>query len=699
MMNIGIFTNRAYTFSRISLLSGAILLTSCDMQAVEKPLAADWLSAQVDDLSKKLYVYSDYSDSRNAFTQRGVTADLGPLAEPQMNEASSEAFSGITSIKVTVPVQYPYWSGYYFGNGVLDAGATQPVFHWGTHDAGMDLRGAVRLRLHARAEKGAGEVRVNFFVGGIQGDYPDSDRRESGYVTLTDEWKQIEISLAGADLSRINGGFGWVTNAMNNPGKSTVTFYLDEIYYEFAAPRNVPVFLPSYASVPLDKEGYFINSTSYSYDVAMAAIALSYAGKHAQARKVADGLLFALYNDRKFTPDQRGIRNGYAAGNPASFPGWRSADGKTPFARLAGFFNIDHQTWYEDYYSCSFSTGNNAWAIIALLEVGRNAPEKPDYVKAACDIADYIHTLKMPKGFSGGWEGFDESQRKATYSSTEHCIDIYSAFRQLADHIVQTDPAKAQLYKADADHARAFVHAMYNPQGFFYTGTKPDGESINYDVQPLDVNTWGLLAFHRDPGFDISKIYAYLHEHFAVQGGGYDFNQDHDCRWNEGTCQVAAVADMLGDRQKYQEIIDCVMADAAADGSITAASCDGLTTGIYLEGVDANGNPVGAPWVYDKRRHTGATAWLSIAQSGRSPLPDAVDAPPPATALKALVSNGTLHLSGIRKNASVCVYTAAGQVVYCAENKSDPPATFTVRLPQRGVYVVSSDRDSVKVIY
>jgi hypothetical protein len=672
--------------------------------------AANWLSAQVDALSGKLYVYSDYSDSRNAFTQRGVMS-YGSVADPQMDEASSAAFLGATAIKVNAQINSGCWSGYYFGNGILEANGA-PQFNWGDVRAGMNLQGAQKLVLYARAEQGQ-TASVNFLIGGNGSGKPnpDSGRKETGYKTLTQEWQRFEIDLAGVNLSYISGGFGWVTSEYANPGKNNIIFYLDEIYYEFAAPRPDPVFPASYAVVPLDNDGYFINSVAYSYDLAMTVLALSYAGKKEQAYKVADGLVFALNNDRKFSPIERGLRNGYGAGNPQSFPGWVSSSGKAPFAKLTGFFDINSQQWWEDYYSDSYSTGNNSWIIIALLEVYRQSG-KSEYLEAACTIANYICTLKdeINGGFKGGWEGFDDNQQKAGYSSSEHCIDIYSAFSQLAAILESADssiPAESkgvQFYRDNAAHAREFVMRMYDPvQGLFYTGTKPDGTTTNKDVYPLDVNTWGLLAFYNDPAVDVQKILTTIENRFRV-GNMYDFNDDRDGVWWEGSLQKILVEKVVGNEAAYQAQLSIVNAAAEADGSITAADRDGVTTGIWLEGVNPDGSHKGNEWKYNKRVHVGATAWLALAQLGCNPLdPNRSKnnvALPADTQTKAFVRNGRLYVAGLAPKTPVGVYSADGKKVVSGESSPEIGAeTFVGNLPVRGVYFVTTGKDNCKVIY
>ncbi|MDR1527716.1 MAG: hypothetical protein LBS46_08645 [Dysgonamonadaceae bacterium] len=683
---------------------------ACAATITDDSPAANWLAGQVDEYSRKLYVYKDYSDSRNAFTQRGVMT-FGYIEDPQMDEAFPDAFSGITSIKVDVPLRAECWSGYYFGNGVLEAGGT-PQFDWGdSPHAGMDLQGAEKLVFHARAENGQ-TAEVNFFIGGNGGDkaYSDSGWKETGYQTLTSDWQRFEIDLTGFDLSYISGGFGWVADYMNNWNKDKIIFYLDEIYYEFAAPRPDPVFPASYEAVPLDQEGYFINSVAYSYDVAMTILALSYAGKDEQACKVADGLLFALSNDRKFDVSERGVRNGYSAGNPVSPPGWVSASGQSPFAKLTGFFDIESQQWWEDYYSDSYSTGNNAWAIIAFLEVWRQS-EETKYLEAACTIADYIYTLKdeINGGFKGGWEGFDDDQQNAAYISTEHCIDIYSAFSQLANELEKSNyilsgGRNAPFYRNEAAHARTFVMRMYDPeQGLFYTGTKSDG-STNKDVYPLDVNTWGLMAFHNDPAIDVSSILSTIESKFAVNGM-YDFNDDRDGVWWEGSLQKIIVEKVIGNVAKYEEQLAIANAAAEEDGSITAADHDGVTTGIWLEGANPDGTPKGNEWKYNKRIHTGATAWLALAQLGRNPLePDEWGTGnivlPITEQANAFVRDGRLYIAGLAQNTLVKVYSIAGREIIRSESFSGVETeTFSCRLPARGAYIVTAGTERWKVVY
>ncbi len=129
-----------------------------------------------------------------------------------------------TCIKVSYDVECSRksqkWSGVYWLN---------PDNNWGSRKGGFDLTGATKLTFWAKGESG-GEQIQEFTVGGISGDYPDSDTAVVGPVILSSQWKQYTIDLRGKDLSYISGGFSWTTSEDVNP--ENCTFYLDEIRYE-----------------------------------------------------------------------------------------------------------------------------------------------------------------------------------------------------------------------------------------------------------------------------------------------------------------------------------------------------------------------------------------------------------------------------------------------------------------------------------
>ncbi len=166
-------------------------------------------------------VYRDKRYKGNHYIPSGWMGDRGDIG---LNENwMDNPYSDRTCIKITYSgecSQNAGWTGIYWQN---------PANNWGFAKGGFDLTGAKRLSFWARGEKG-GEVIAEFKMGGIGGDYPDSDSSSLGPIELTDSWQQYIIDLEGMDLSYISGGFCWVISKIYNP--DGCTFYLDEIKYE-----------------------------------------------------------------------------------------------------------------------------------------------------------------------------------------------------------------------------------------------------------------------------------------------------------------------------------------------------------------------------------------------------------------------------------------------------------------------------------
>jgi len=173
------------------------------------------------DTFKGFDVYVDGGSLKNHFVASGWMGDYGDI---KMDEKSTKRpRSGATCIKTIYTgrgMQGARWAGVYWQN---------PPNNWGTRPGGYDLRGAKKLTFWARGEIG-GEKIQEFKMGGLTGEYADSDIASTGLVTLTTEWQQFTIDLQGKDLSYISGGFCWATNVDANP--AGCTFYLDDVRYE-----------------------------------------------------------------------------------------------------------------------------------------------------------------------------------------------------------------------------------------------------------------------------------------------------------------------------------------------------------------------------------------------------------------------------------------------------------------------------------
>ena len=103
-----------------------------------------------------------------------------------------------------------------------------PANNWGEIDGGYNLSQAKRLTFWARGEKG-GEV-VEFKLGGMASQHPDSDSVSTGDVVLKNEWTEYTLDLKAANLMYISAGFGFVLK--QEPNSGGCTFYLDDVRYD-----------------------------------------------------------------------------------------------------------------------------------------------------------------------------------------------------------------------------------------------------------------------------------------------------------------------------------------------------------------------------------------------------------------------------------------------------------------------------------
>lgn len=356
--------------------------------------------------------------------------------------------------------------------------------------------------------------------------------------------------------------------------------------------------------------GQKVSDYAYVYDNAVALLALAEAGADWHVQRLADSFVFAQEHDRLFRDGR--LRNAYTGGNPKSDSG-RSITGGKVTIRLPGFW--DKGRWQEDYYMVSTSTGNMAWVILALCKAAERAmPEKKsNYLQAAMRTADFVLTLKDKKGgFAGGYEGWDETQIKARHKSTEHNIDLISAFRCMAQAVEEKDADKAKEYREASEHAKEFVLSMYDSKlHCFYAGTEADGITISKGVYPLDTNSLAILALEEIE--EKKEILAFVEENMAI-GGGFDFSAgDLDGIWNEGTAQMAVCYYQLAESEKYEATLRYLKTQLSSDGSIPAADRDGVSTGFTVSGSEVL-------WEYHNTQSIGATAWYALAELKANPL-------------------------------------------------------------------------------
>ncbi len=167
------------------------------------------------------YVYSDKGDPSNHYIPSGWMGDYGDLKLEDGNKDNPK--KGKTCVKWTYSAagaQGAGWAGCFW---------QYPANNWGNKPGGYDLTGNKRLTFWARGAKG-GETIAEFKIGGIVGEYADTDSESIGPIQLTKDWKQYTIDLKDKNLSKVIGGFAWSASRQDNP--DGFTMYLDEIRFE-----------------------------------------------------------------------------------------------------------------------------------------------------------------------------------------------------------------------------------------------------------------------------------------------------------------------------------------------------------------------------------------------------------------------------------------------------------------------------------
>lgn len=589
-----------------------------ERSASSSPLskAHQHLAEVMDQYHQSFDVYTDLGAAGNHFVHRAMMG-----TDVTLNDAFTETVhTGCTAIQNTFTGTGTDWGGWYFQNGVLLADDVKPRDNWGDYpNAGYNLTGATELTFWARGEQGGERVEFFAFNVGRNGDghpispYPDSEAKVTlcgwlvspCYITLEDTWRLYTITLTGLDLSYVIGGFGWVTNAPQNDNQS-ITFYLDDIRYD-KSHLDALRFLVSYQTLCTTEDfDTILRNVAFTYDNALALIAFTALGYRERAKMLADALVYAQAHDRYYTDGR--LRNAYQAGDLILPPGWTPND-REDTARMPGWWDPEEQKWYEDEEFVGSGTGNLAWAMIALLNYYETWGGEP-YLTTAITLGNWIedHTrdTRGAGGYTGGYIGWEPDPTPLLWKSTEHNLDLYVAFERLYQI------TREETWHEQAQHAQNFLEAMWNDEeGFYWTGTLTDGVTVNTQTIPLDAQTWSLLAF--GPNERTRRAIAYAETyHCATYGDyeGFDFNDDQDMPWFEGTGQMVvsywALEDTNQARFYLSELREVQATAPNGNGKgIVAAPADGLTTGF--------------DWLYFNRLHVGATAWFIFAERCYNP--------------------------------------------------------------------------------
>jgi len=638
-----------------------------------------YLSGVMDACHDRFWVYEDVSSPCNHFHAYGKLPDASSPITIEGSWAQNPA-RGATALRITHPGGGPSYPGWYLMNGVLQGSDTAPSTNFGTiPNAGVDLRGATRIVFWARSDtEGA---LADFFMGGVGRDaldgcpvsaYPDSTPRipEAGkHFVLHTTWTKYEIPLvrrtttsacepADIDLSYVLGGFGVVL-----PSFAPLTVYLDDIYYEFDAEHRAqrlaqPRFLRSFTTLPLqpnitdsnkdDDIDLVLRSTAFSYDNAVTILAYLAEGSTdslRRARLIGDAFVYAANHDRTFTDGR--ARIAYGAGDIALPHGWepKGIPGTTP---VAGFYT-EPQTFLEVQQQAT-DTGVNSWVGIAMLSLYYQSGD-PKYLAHAKTIASFIYmnflnTTGTYKGFLAGFQNPESSTPQLRmYASTEHNEDMIAFARRL---YAVTGASEHQFA---AQHAKDFVNAMWEDSlhCFFAGTTNPSQRNEAIGQLPLDIHPWAVLAaseiFNEKP--QVLACPEQFHKNTSSGLTAYDFNDDKDGVWFEGTAQMAVAHKMTGNLAQWSNLLAVLQTarNTPPTGDtfgIAAATPDGITTGF----METDETPI----KYYRRLHIAATGWHVLAELGQNPyyLPIGFIPGPPAVAFEYVPPYGSLDDLKIR---------------------------------------------------
>lgn len=617
------------------IADGTALAQTAAQRAESIRLSLSFLNEMMDEFHSRIPVYDDVSSAGNRFVAFGAIPD-GAAAVSLNGSWTTLPRSGATALRFTfMPRSSVDFGGMYMLVGVLPAGAAAPAPQFGTQpNAGVDLTGAERLTFWARGAVGGEQI--EFFMGGVGRNpvsgaslqpYPDSTVRRptAGTIfTLSTNWQQFTVDLSGANLSYIVGGFGWVANAPNNP--TGVEFFVDDVQYELTTQAqtlrlNQPRLIRSYRTHPVQPDPFDANlvddiditlrNTAFVYDNALAILAFLAEGSSDSVRRaklIGDALVYASQHDRYF--DDGRLRSAYTAGDLALPPGW-TPNGRVGTVAIPGFFDEAQQRFFEVEQG-AVDTGNNAWAVVALIALYRQTQQSM-YLDAAKKIGAWLLTQKQSsgayQGFLGGIAAPESSNpQQRVYASVEHNLDLFAAFTELAR------PTGDTAWQVAADHASEFVDAMYDTQrGCLLAGTLDTTTRNSIATQlPVDVQAWAILALPDALARFPALLQCIETHHRTIESGfdGVDFNDDKDGVWLEGTAQAATALQSIGRPDQataWLATLRNVQSSTSFGDSagLVAALHDGLSTGFSF--------------TYPRRLHMGATAWNVFAQTQRNP--------------------------------------------------------------------------------
>lgn len=293
----------------------------------------------------------------------------------------------------------------------------------------------------------------------------------------------------------------------------------------------------------------YANTQAYTYDQALAGIAMLKSGNEANAKKIFD-----------------------------YFYAQRTKETSTG-AAFSGFWTVYNIQKDFDWkkYEWRKGMGENLWLGLFCMHyynAATDATEKEKALSLAVQVAKWVASLPHTEGAvamgpaNNGWPNW------GVIYSTENNIDYYAVLKDLLT--LPINDSDRALFTAElAAEKNWLLTKAYDPaKGFFKRGGQSSAQSgtINWDnTAALDVNSWGatVLGFDvlvNELGISLPDFSQSIETEFAVQtdgafGGpvfnamGFDFSDEVNAglvnrrgiEWVEGTNQMILLYKKLAD--------------------------------------------------------------------------------------------------------------------------------------------------------
>ncbi len=298
-------------------------------------------------------------------------------------------------------------------------------------------------------------------------------------------------------------------------------------------------------------------ATCYTYDQAVATVAFLARGDFANARRVLDALA--------------DLQNGDGS--------WYSAYNCKTGAALT-------TTRY---------VGSNAWVVVAIAHYEKRALDNVTYHIVGERAVNWMRLFQQADGGING--GLDASGVVISWASTEHNQDSYPGLNHFS-------------YPGDAGAVKSFLdNVVWEP-------TAPRWwQGRNDPMDPLDVNPLGVSALGASGtrNYQLSLNYPMTHHRSTQTWGkgrnrvavdGFDFNNDHNDIWLEGTAQMVKAFRIAGRNADADYFLQQIIKVQQSSGGVPY-SVKGTNNGDFT---------------MSKAESVAGTGWLILAIENINPL-------------------------------------------------------------------------------